>query len=227
MEDQIFNMKNFKCEHGSDGNHQFPGSWNGGVSQCSCCGGLILYIDSFSGNFEGDYKSVSWQPKDKCGICGGGYIVQESTKTYNVIFKNFAEQSEVRCIAYDIKEPKYSCDIIKIDPQDTLEGPIKETIFVNGKITWEPISLKFKIKDNDEIMSMAQRQIQKQFKCIDEKINNDYYYFSISLEEKWNIEGAWIQAANFNDLDSDDESSVSVELIIFYGNATPYKKTEI
>ena len=61
-----------RCEHGSDGINHFSGGWNGGVSKCDCCGATVLYVDSAS---YGDYiKSRTWEPKNKCGTCGGKYV---------------------------------------------------------------------------------------------------------------------------------------------------------
>lgn len=66
-----------KCEHGVAGDHKrFIGQWNSPFSKCGCCGVLFPYSDQGSVSSRG-FWSRTWQPKDRCGQCGGGYVEDE------------------------------------------------------------------------------------------------------------------------------------------------------
>ena len=63
------------CPHGVPlrGCPDWRGGWNGGVSECGCCFTTFGFVDIGSINSTcGTIKS--WQPKNRCGQCGGAYI---------------------------------------------------------------------------------------------------------------------------------------------------------
>jgi hypothetical protein len=64
-----------RCEHGATLGSvpNWSGGWAGGVSKCSCCFSTFGYSDSGSYGMDRG-KVTTWQPKDKCGTCGGKYV---------------------------------------------------------------------------------------------------------------------------------------------------------
>lgn len=63
-----------KCEHGvSAADGRFVGEWNAPFSTCECCGVRFPYCDTGSISARG-FESRTWQPRNKCGQCGGGYV---------------------------------------------------------------------------------------------------------------------------------------------------------
>ena len=94
--------------------------------------------------------------------------------------------------------------------------------FVKGKATWQSISLTM----YDPVVPSAAQSVMEWVRLSHESVTgrdgySDFYKKDVSIEvlgpvgdivESWKLKGAWIQAANFNDLDfaSSDPAEISV-----------------
>jgi hypothetical protein len=66
------------CEHGVEGLTGLTGPWAGGIGKCDCCGNFIYYIDCFGSNGYGSWTASTWEPKNRCGQCGGKQVTHHS-----------------------------------------------------------------------------------------------------------------------------------------------------
>jgi hypothetical protein len=65
------------CKHGVERNGAVGVArlnglvWFGGSDICECCGSRFYYLEHCFG-----LETQTWQPKNKCGLCGGEYITK-------------------------------------------------------------------------------------------------------------------------------------------------------
>ena len=96
--------------------------------------------------------------------------------------------------------------------------------FVKGKATWETVSFSL----YDPVVPSAAQAVMEWVRLSHESVTgrdgySDFYKKDVDIEvlgpvgdkvERWKLKGAWIQSANFNDLDfaSSDPIDISVTL---------------
>ena len=69
-------IKDYVCEHGVRHGEKDAGEpivWAGPIGTCECCGRVFFYADSGGWSGKGRITSRIWQPRNRCGRCGGGY----------------------------------------------------------------------------------------------------------------------------------------------------------
>tara|TARA_Y100000034_G_scaffold26831_1_gene31944 strand:+ start:297 stop:785 length:489 start_codon:yes stop_codon:yes gene_type:complete len=101
--------------------------------------------------------------------------------------------------------------------------------FVKGKATWQSISLTM----YDPVVPSAAQSVMEWVRLSHESVTgrdgySDFYKKDVSIEvlgpvgdivESWKLKGAWIQAANFNDLDFASSDPVEIEVTLRYDYA--------
>ena len=96
--------------------------------------------------------------------------------------------------------------------------------FVKGKATWEPVEMTL----YDPVVPSAAQAVMEWVRLSHESVTgrdgySDFYKKDVLIKvlgpvgdvvEQWTLKGAWIQSANFNDLDfsSSDPAEISVTL---------------
>tara|TARA_Y100000310_G_scaffold297340_1_gene330252 strand:+ start:29 stop:517 length:489 start_codon:yes stop_codon:yes gene_type:complete len=101
--------------------------------------------------------------------------------------------------------------------------------WVKGKATWEAITLTL----YDPVVPSAAQAVMEWIRLGHEAVTgrdgySDFYKKTLSIQvlgpvgdivEEWTLNGAWIQAANFNDLDFSSNDPIEIELTIRYDYA--------
>jgi hypothetical protein len=101
--------------------------------------------------------------------------------------------------------------------------------WVKGKATWEAITMTL----YDPVVPSAAQAVMEWIRLGHEAVTgrdgySDFYKKTLSIQvlgpvgdivEEWTLNGAWIQAANFNDLDFASNDPVDIELTIRYDYA--------
>ena len=101
--------------------------------------------------------------------------------------------------------------------------------YVHGKATWEPIEVTL----YDPVVPSAAQQVIEQVRLHHESVTgrdgySDFYKKDITFNvlgpvgdvvEEWLLKGAFIQAANFNDLDYTSSDPVDISLTLRYDYA--------
>ena len=101
--------------------------------------------------------------------------------------------------------------------------------FVKGKATWQSISLTM----YDPVVPSAAQSVMEWVRLSHESVTgrdgySDFYKKDVDIQvlgpvgdivESWKLKGAWIQAANFNDLDFASSDPVEIEVTLRYDYA--------
>jgi len=101
--------------------------------------------------------------------------------------------------------------------------------FVKGKATWETVSMTM----YDPVVPSAAQAVMEWVRLSHESVTgrdgySDFYKKDVDVQvlgpvgdivEQWKLKGAWIQSANFNDLDFASSDPVDIEVTIRYDYA--------
>ena len=101
--------------------------------------------------------------------------------------------------------------------------------FVKGKATWETVSFSL----YDPVVPSAAQAVMEWVRLSHESVTgrdgySDFYKKDVDIEvlgpvgdkvERWKLKGAWIQSANFNDLDFASSDPIDIEVTLRYDYA--------
>ena len=147
---------------------------------------------------------------------------------YTAFFDNFGENIKVLWPVVADGRPTLTFEEIELPPLGEWAGFINDTnkpVKIAGRHNWEPLTLIFEDDKIRAISVLLQKQLQKQEIAISrgDTTSTDFpYKFDIELnneDEKWNIHGAWVQTADWNDLDVLDKTKVLVKVILRFDHA--------
>jgi hypothetical protein len=172
------------------------------------------------------------------GIPGAGFGILQPKQKYRwqVTFVQLARlvpgasARELTRQATTVSRPNLSFEEVQIHRYNSVA-------YVAGKHTWDPINLTIE----DDITGLASYAVQGQLETQQRLIGADLdgswhnsaatgsdYKFGLILEqldgnegviEKWKLEGCFIQAVNYNDLDYTSSDPVTIDLTIRYDHA--------
>ncbi len=117
----------------------------------------------------------------------------------------------------------------QISFDETVIDYINEKRYLAGKYTWQPMNLTI----NDPIVPSAAQKVMEWIRlCYESQTGRmgyaQFYQKNINLKlldpvgavvEDWEIQNAWIQDSNFNDLDYTSSDPVDISLVIRYNRA--------
>ena len=131
----------------------------------------------------------------------------------------------------DVTRPNLSFEQITIDSYNS-------RTYMAGKHTWEPITLTLRDDANDNIQRMVGQQLQKQFDFWEQSsaVSAASYKFKTSIQildggngenavtvlDKYNLVGCYVESANYNSLNYATNDPVQVSLTIRYDNAIQF-----
>lgn len=112
---------------------------------------------------------------------------------------------------------------------ETVIDYINQRRYVAGKATWAPMNLVL----NDPITPSASQKVMEWVRLCWENISGrmgyaTFYYKDITLKmldpvgavvQQWTLKDAWIQDANFNDLDYSSDDLSDIALVIRFNQA--------
>lgn len=112
---------------------------------------------------------------------------------------------------------------------ETVIDYINQRRYVAGKATWAPMNLTL----NDPITPSASQKVMEWIRLTWENLSGrmgytSFYYKDITLKlldpvgavvQQWTLKGAWIQDANWNDLDYSSDDLADIALVIRYNQA--------
>ena len=101
--------------------------------------------------------------------------------------------------------------------------------FIKGKATWETVALTM----YDPVVPSAAQAVMEWVRLSHESVTgrdgySDFYKKDVDIEvlgpvgdkvESWKLKGAWIQSANFNDLDFSSSDPIDIEVTLRYDYA--------
>ena len=101
--------------------------------------------------------------------------------------------------------------------------------FVKGKGTWETVSFTL----YDPVVPSAAQSVMEWIRLSHESVTgrdgySDFYKKDVDIQvlgpvgdivEQWKLKGAWIQSANFNDLDFSSSDPIEIEVTLRYDYA--------
>ena len=101
--------------------------------------------------------------------------------------------------------------------------------FVKGKATWETVEFTL----YDPVVPAAAQSVMEWVRLSHESVTgrdgySDFYKKDVDVQilgpvgdiiEQWKLKGAWIQSANFNDLDFASSDPIDIELTLRYDYA--------
>ena len=101
--------------------------------------------------------------------------------------------------------------------------------YVKGKASWQPVEITL----YDPIVPSAAQAVMEWVRLSHESVTgrdgySDFYKKDVDIEvlgpvgdkvESWKLKGAWIQSANFNDLDFSSSDPIDIEVTLRYDYA--------
>lgn len=162
---------------------------------------------------------------------GSGILQPKKKNIWRVTFANLgggADSQPLSMQAKTITRPRLSFEEVKLDRYNSVA-------YIAGKHSWEPITLVVEDDITGSATTVLQAQLQKQQWLIGAEGQwlasageGSLYKFVTYLDsmdgndqsvEKWTIEGCYIQAANWGDLDYTTGEPVTIELTLRYDHA--------
>ena len=149
-----------------------------------------------------------------------------------IMFTPFEPKLKNRFIMYIEGIPAYLVKTMNRPTlnQETVELPhINVTRYVKGRSTWQPIEVSL----YDPIVPSGAQSVIEWVRLHHESVNgrdgySDFYKKDITFNllgpvgdkiEEWTLKGAFIQAANWNDLDFSSNDPVDISLTLQYDYA--------
>ena len=166
------------------------------------------------------------------GAVGSGILMPKLKYRFRVTFLgNFAGQPEARTLTQNIQSvvrPKINFEEVTLDSYNS-------KITVQGKHTWEPISVVVRDDISNSVTKLVGAQIQRQlnhFQQTTPAAGNDYK-FDMQIEvldgvnagasEVWFLEGCFLQNVDYADSDYSANDPVQITMNVRYDNATHYQ----
>ena len=149
-----------------------------------------------------------------------------------IMFTPFEPKLKNRFIMYIEGIPAYLVKTMNRPSlnQETVELPhINVTRYVKGRSTWQPIEVTL----YDPIVPSGAQSVIEWIRLHHESVTgrdgySDFYKKDITFNllgpvgdkiEEWTLKGAWVQAANWNDLDFSSNDPVDISLTLQYDYA--------
>ena len=149
-----------------------------------------------------------------------------------IMFTPFEPKTKNRFVMYIESIPAY---LIKTAsrPQIVFEEIVLDHInvkrYIKGKGEWQPLALTL----YDPIVPSAAQSVMEWIRLSHESVTgrdgySDFYKKDVDFQvlgpvgdiiEQWKLKGAWIQAANFNDLDFSSSDPIDISVTLRYDYA--------
>jgi len=160
-----------------------------------------------------------------------GLLMPKLQYRFRVVLENFGvstPRSELTKQVVSVARPNVSFDPITLDVYNS-------RIFMAGKHTWQPIELVIRDDVNNAVSKLVGEQLQKQFDFFEQAsaASGIDYKFTARIEmldggngastpnvlETWELDGAYVESVNYNQLAYNTSEAVTISLSIKYDNA--------
>jgi hypothetical protein len=160
-----------------------------------------------------------------------GLLMPKLQYRFRVVLENFGvstPRSELTKQVVSVARPNVSFDPITLDVYNS-------RIFMAGKHTWQPIELVIRDDVNNAVSKLVGEQLQKQFDFFEQAsaASGIDYKFTARIEmldggngantpnvlETWELDGAYVESVNYNQLAYNTSDPVTISLSIKYDNA--------
>jgi hypothetical protein len=160
-----------------------------------------------------------------------GLLMPKLQYRFRVVLENFGvstPRSELTKQVISVARPNVSFDPITLDVYNS-------RIFMAGKHTWQPIELVIRDDVNNAVSKLVGEQLQKQFDFFEQAsaASGIDYKFTARIEmldggngastpnvlETWELDGAYVESVNYNQLAYNTSEAVTISLSIKYDNA--------
>jgi hypothetical protein len=157
-----------------------------------------------------------------------GILHPKQKYRFRVVWQNFGENNGLREMTANVMKvsrPKVSYDEVKLDSYNSVA-------WIQGKHTFEPISITLRDDITNSVISSVGAQVQKQMNHFEQTsaVAGINYKFSMEIHsldgttneelESWVLDGCWLKEVTYGEGDYASGEPQDVALTIRYDNAT-------
>lgn len=161
-----------------------------------------------------------------------GLLMPKLTYRFRVLFENFGVSTNTA----ELTKQVVSAGRPKVTFGDITIPIYNSTVYLAGKPTWDPITVKLKDDASGEIARLVGEQLQKQFDFSEQAsaAAGSDYKFKTTLQvldgargvsvpnilESWELYGCYVSNASYSEMNYGTNDPMNIDLTIRFDNAT-------